>query len=86
MNASLSTASGLSRAVSVSVRGGRRGVVSIIGSETLSLLVIDLVFTNTTQSTPGLTPRVRDSLFLISWVRGIVIRVGGRLGERLEGR
>ena len=84
MNASLSTASGLSSAVSV--RGGRRGVVSIIGSETLSLLVIDLVFTNTTQRTPGLTPRVCDSLFLISWVRGIVIGVGRRLGERLEGR
>ena len=81
MNASLSTTSGLS---SVSV--GREGVVSIIGSETLSLLVIDLVFTNTTQRTPGLTPRVCDSLFLISWVRGIVIGVGRRLGERLEGR
>ena len=63
MNASLSTTSGLS-----SVSAGREGVVSIIGSETLSLLVIDLVFTNTTQRTPGLTPRVCDSLFLISWV------------------
>ena len=39
-----------------------------------------------TESTPGLTPRIRDSLFLVSWVRGIVTGVGGRLGQRLEGR
>lgn len=39
-----------------------------------------------TESTPGLTPRIRNSLFLVSWVRGIVTGVGGRLGQRLEGR